>query len=104
MNNTIVLFLAWMAGGALGALFFGGLWWTVLKGASSARPALWFLGSFLLRIAVCLAGFYYVSGGHVGRLLLCLLGFAMARLAVTWRTGSSSERRDRPAREVSHAP
>jgi uncharacterized membrane protein YfbV (UPF0208 family) len=26
----------------LGALFFGGLWWTVRRGLTVANPALWF--------------------------------------------------------------
>ena len=80
MNETLILLLAWMAGGALGAIFFGGLWWTVRKGVSSPRPALWFLGSLLLRMSIALAGFYFVGRGHWERLLLCLLGFVMARL------------------------
>ena len=31
MNETLALVLAWLAGGVLGAIFFGGLWWTVRK-------------------------------------------------------------------------
>jgi hypothetical protein len=27
MNEILTLVLAWIAGGALGAIFFGGLWW-----------------------------------------------------------------------------
>jgi len=57
MNETLTLALAWLAGGALGAIFFGGLWWTVRKGVSSPQPALWFFGSLLLRMSIVLAGF-----------------------------------------------
>ena len=96
MNETLTLALAWAAGGALGVLFFGGLWWTVRKGVSSQRPALWFFVSLLLRMCIALAGFYLIAGGHWERLLVCLLGFVMARLAVTWLT--------RPGQEASHAP
>lgn len=101
MNETLTLVLAWVAGAALGAMFFGGLWWTIRKGLSSPQPALWFLGSLLLRMSLALAGFYFVSGGHWERLLLCLLGFVMARLAVTWLTRSSGENL---TPETSHAP
>ena len=83
MNETLTLVLAWVAGVVLGAMFFGGLWWTVRKGVSSKQPALWFFGSLLLRTSIALAGFYFVAGGHWERLLLCLLGFVMARLIVT---------------------
>jgi F1F0 ATPase subunit 2 len=83
MNETLILMLAGAAGVGFGAIFFGGLWWTVRRGVSSPRPALWFLVSALLRNAVALAGFYYVSGGHWQRLVACLVGFIAARLIVT---------------------
>jgi len=71
-----------LAGGALGAVFFGGLWWTVRRGAASPTPARWFLGSFVLRTATVLAGFYAVGAGQPLRLLLCMLGFLLARVIV----------------------
>lgn len=83
MGEHLTMALAGLWGGVLGALFFGGLWWTVRKGVSSRRPALWFLGSMLARTSTVLLGFYFVSGGHWERLLLCLLGFMSARLIVT---------------------
>ena len=83
MTETLTLVLAWVAGGALGAMFFGGLWWTVQKTLSSTRPAFWFSGSLLLRMTLALAGFYFVAGGHWQRLLACLAGFVVARLIVT---------------------
>ena len=104
MNDTLMLVLAWMAGGVLGAIFFGGLWWTVRKGVSSRRPALWFLGSGLLRMGIALGGFYLVGRGHWERLLGCLLGFVMARLVVTWLTRPSGENQNRATQEASHAP
>src|SRR5664280_1973551 len=91
MNELLTLALALVAGLLLGAIFFGGLWWTVRKGVSSKQPALWFFGSLLLRMSIALAGFYFVSGHHWERLLLCLLGFVMARLVLTWLTRSSGE-------------
>ena len=104
MNEPLMRVLAWVAGGGLGAIFFGGLWWTVRMSVSSQRPALWFFGSLLLRMSMALAGFYFVSGGHWERLLLCLLGFVMARLVVTWLSRSPRENQTRPAQEPSHAP
>jgi F1F0 ATPase subunit 2 len=104
MNEPLALLLPLVAGVLLGAMFFGGLWWTVRKGVSSTRPALWFFGSLLLRMSMALAGFYFASGGHWERLLLCLLGFVMARLLVTWLTRPSGTTLPRPAQEASHAP
>ncbi|HUE86010.1 MAG TPA: ATP synthase subunit I [Vicinamibacterales bacterium] len=104
MSDPLTLVLASMVGAVLGALFFGGLWWTVRRVVSAKKPALWVFGSLLLRTSVALAGFYVVSGRHLDRVLLCLLGFVMARLLVTRLTRSSGETERRPTHEASHAP
>ncbi len=123
MNENLALMLAGFAGCLLGTLFFSGLWWTVRKGISSKRPALWFLGSLLLRTGIVLAGFYLISGGRWERLVACLLGFVIARFIVIFRVRSrlrpqSSTRQSSqvplagpqaeypvcPAGEASHAP
>ena len=104
MNETLTLVLAWAAGGVLGAIFFGGLWWTVRNGVSSARPVLWFLGSLLLRMGIVLAGFYFVSGGQWKRLVACLVGFVIARVVVTWLTRPSRNTPNLSSQEARHAP
>tara|TARA_R110001592_G_scaffold58124_6_gene176418 strand:+ start:123 stop:443 length:321 start_codon:yes stop_codon:yes gene_type:complete len=86
MNEALGLMLAVAAGGLLGAMYFGGLWWTVRKGLSSQQPAIWFSGSLLLRTITVLAGFYWVGQYSWTRLLACLLGFVIARVVVTWFT------------------
>lgn len=101
MNESLTLMLAWLAGGGLGVIFFGGLWWTVRKGVASPNPAIWFLGSMLLRMGIVLAGFYYVSGGQWKRLVACLLGFIIGRLGVIWLTRPSNPQR--PTSEANHA-
>ena len=103
MNEMVTLVLAMVMGVLLGAMFFGGLWWTVRKGVSSKQPALWFFGSLLLRMSIALAGFYFVSGGHWDRLLACLFGFFIARFIVTRLTGPSVELHNSPAKEAGHA-
>ena len=104
MNETITIALAWIAGVGLGAIFFGGLWWTVRKAASSQRPTVLFLGSALLRLGIALAGFYLVAGPDWQRLAACLLGFVMARLVVTRLTGPATEKSFCRSQEASHAP
>ena len=103
MNETLTLVLAWAWGVAIGAIFFGCLWWTVRKAVSSSQPALWFFGSLLMRMGIALGGFYFMARGPWERLVLCLLGFVMARLAVTWMTRLPSNGRSHSAREASHA-
>ncbi len=76
------LAVAGLLGGALGAFFFGGLWWTVQRMAQARRPALWFVLSWLLRMGVVLLGFYAISDGGLAAPVLCLAGFVLARLVV----------------------
>jgi len=103
MNETLTLVLTLVTGVLLGAMFFGGLWWTVRKGVSSKQPAFWFFGSLLLRTSIALAGFYFIARGHWERMLVCLLGFVMARLIVM-RLTRAAEKPTYLAQEASHAP
>jgi F1F0 ATPase subunit 2 len=103
INETLILVLVLATGVLLGAIFFGGLWWTVQKGVSSKRPALWFFGSLLLRTSIALVGFYFIARGHWERLLVCLLGFVTARLIVM-RITRAAEKPTYLAQEASHAP
>jgi len=104
MNETLMLALALVAGLLLGAIFFGGLWWTVRKGVSARQPALWFLGSMLLRMGLVLAGFYFAGYGDWKRLVACLLGFVIGRIIVMRLTRARVEPRAPAAKESSHAP
>ena len=67
----------------LGALFFGGLWWTVRRGLTAANPALWFGVSALARMAMTLSGLYYVARAGWPSLVASLCGLLIARVAVT---------------------
>jgi len=83
----------------LGAMFFGGLWWTIRRGLSSQHPALWFFSSLLLRTAIVLAGLALwlprqgmVAGEWVlGSAEPKTFAYALLLLAfVSWRRGRSS--------------
>jgi F1F0 ATPase subunit 2 len=90
--------LSTVAGGILGGIFFGGLWWATRRGLAAGQPALWFSVSLLVRTGIVLAGVYVVGGGHAERLVACLVGFVMAQIAVTrW------SRQPREGRSVRHA-
>jgi F1F0 ATPase subunit 2 len=81
MTEMLNLTLAFLIGAGIGTLFFGGLWWTVVKGVTTKQPGLLFLGSFLLRIAAVCLVFTMFARGHFDRLALCLLGFLVVRAA-----------------------
>ena len=104
MNNVLFLVLALVVGLLLGAIFFGGLWWTVRKGVFSKSPALWFLGSMVLRMGIVLAGFYFIGHGDWQRLVVCLLGFIIARIIVMRLTRTPIEHGNTQVKEVNHAP
>ncbi len=57
MNDILGWIAAFVLGILLGVFFFGGLWWTTSKTGSVSRPALWFIGSFVLRTALVMSGF-----------------------------------------------
>jgi F1F0 ATPase subunit 2 len=84
MSEIAILTSSFLAGAVLGTIFFGGLWWTIRVGLGSKTPAIWFLGSFGLRTATALLGFYFVSHGDWRNALACLLGFFAARVGTTW--------------------
>jgi F1F0 ATPase subunit 2 len=81
-KQALPLALSILAGGMLGTMFFGGLWWTIRKSMVSAQPALWIFASLFVRMGVALTGFYFVAGMYWQRWLACLLGFFVARVIV----------------------
>ena len=103
MNETVSLGAALVTGVLLGLMFFGGLWWTVRKVVSVKHPALWVFASLMLRMTLALAGFYFIADGHWERLLVCLLGFFIARLAVTRLTSPPAEPENASGKEAGHA-
>jgi F1F0 ATPase subunit 2 len=103
INETLTLVLPLVAGVLLGAMFFGGLWWTVQKVVSSKRSPLWFFVSLLLRTSIALFGFYFIAHGHWERLMVCLFGFIIARFIVMWFT-RAAEKPTHLTQEASHAP
>ena len=90
MIDGWTLILSFLAGGALGGFYFGGLWWTVQSlGRVRGRTAV-LLASFLGRSAVAVAGLYGVSvaaGPGWEPLALCLLGFVASRAVLLRRWG-----------------
>lgn len=102
MNETFLLMFPLLMGFLLGGLFFGGLWWTVWKGLSFKKSTLWFLASLWLRMIITAVGFYFSAAGDWNRLLMCFLGFIMARFVVI-RITRSLAAPIYPAQEDTHA-
>ncbi len=100
MSELLAFVLAFSAGVGLGAIFFAGLWWTVRQALLANHPALWIVGSLLLRMAVLLCGIYWVAGGSWQRMLACVVGFVTTKLVATWLALPRSVN----PKESAHAP
>ncbi len=98
MMNLVLPGLGAAAGGLLlGALYFGGLWWTVRRLPTARHPAALIAGSFLLRAAVAAAGIVVIAGGEPIPLLCAVAGFITARTIAIRRVGAGLQiSRDRP--------
>lgn len=83
MNNLLQLCIslipAFIFGLVLGMAFFLIMWLTVRRGVISDHPVKWFLGGFLLRMSIAVAGFFIIAKGGWLTLIICLLGFVFAR-------------------------
>jgi len=95
MSEMWILAMALLAGISLGALFYGGLWWTVRRSLWRKNTGVWLIGSFLLRATIAAGGFYYVAQHDWRSMLGCLLGFLSARICVTRLTRAPPQRQHR---------
>lgn len=102
MSEVLYMILSCITGLMLGAIFFGGLWFTVKKIVNARMPALWVLSSFVFRAGITLLGFYYISLGNWHRLLICVFGFIVARFVVIYFTKSIDEKKIQLKKEADH--
>ena len=102
MNEISNLVLPFIAGILLGMIFFGGLWFTVKKLTASKMPALLVLSSFIFRVGIVLIGFYFIGLGDWKKLIICLIGFVVARFVVIRYTKSADEKNGQKKMEVAH--
>jgi F1F0 ATPase subunit 2 len=99
----VELGLSLAAGLLLGALFYGGLWWTVRRIPDARRPAPLIIGSFFLRAGVVLAGLYLLmrSGAGWPGLAAAFAGILAVRLFMVFKVRPKAaavlERRGREA-------
>ncbi len=84
MNENVSIGLSLLAGLGLGFIFFTILRLTVSGAVTARAPWLLLTGSFIFRSAIVLTGFYFVGSGNWRRLVLCLLGFIIARVVVVY--------------------
>ncbi|MDZ7700434.1 MAG: ATP synthase subunit I [Deltaproteobacteria bacterium] len=80
-----MLTVSFLMGAGLGIFYFGGLYWTIQRLPGAKVPGYWILGSFLVRSALCVAGFYVIMGDDWKKLMAGLAGFFLVRvISVRW--------------------
>ncbi len=82
MNDSLMLILSLASGILFGLFYFGGLWLTLKHMPDSKQPALLTVVSFLGRSAVCLFGFYLISGNGLEAIAFSLAGFILSKFAL----------------------
>jgi F1F0 ATPase subunit 2 len=104
VTESFILLMALAAGLLIGAIFFGGLKWTVRKSLASKYPGLWVFGSLMLRMSTTMTGFYFFGRTHWQSLLMCLLGFVIARHFVIRLTRPPVGQHAPLSQQAGHAP
>jgi F1F0 ATPase subunit 2 len=89
MSESVLILAAFVGGLGLGAVFFGGLWWTVTRALNAAVPGIWFGLSALLRMTIAVGGLYGCARLGLPCLVACLGGLLVARGAVKHLTGAA---------------
>lgn len=74
--------IGFCAGLVAGAVFFGGLRWTLSRLPTTRRPLLLTVASFLVRTAVVAGVLVAVSDGVLARILAGLVGILAVRTAM----------------------
>jgi F1F0 ATPase subunit 2 len=86
MSELLPLLISFLAGGALGAVYFTGLWATVRRVPEAKHPMLLLGLSLAARMSLLLAGLWLIgSDGHWERLVAAMVGIVLARFVVMRR-------------------
>jgi F1F0 ATPase subunit 2 len=91
--EVIYLGLALLGGMALGAFYFGGLWYTIRQIPTSTRPGILLIASMIVRVVVVLGAFILIMDGSWQRLLACVVGFILMRQLLIKRWGPPRQER-----------
>jgi len=93
MNEIMTIISCFVSGILLGIFYFGGLYLTLKHLYNSSQAALLTVSSFMVRSAVCLVGFYLISGKGLEALIFCLAGFVLSKLTLIHGLGLRSQMR-----------
>ena len=86
--GVLQLLLAVVTGVAVGLFYFGGLWFTIKRAASSQRPHLLMLGSLVLRALIAAGVIFLVGRAHWQMLVAVMACFLITRSVLVRRIGN----------------
>lgn len=84
------MFLSFLMGILTGAIFFGGLYWTLQQMDTVRHPALFMMFSLIVRLAILLGGFYLIMDGRYQNILIALVGVILTRSLLLMKFGRAS--------------
>lgn len=79
MAQALQLLAPFVAGLALGAIHFTGLWVVLRRLSVYRHPLRALIVSFLVRTSLIMSGFYLVMNGGIEQLVAALAGFILTR-------------------------
>ena len=88
----MILLVCFIVGIVLGALFYGGLRWTVGRMVRVEGPFRLAAASFVVRLAAVGLGFFLLVRESLACLGVGFLGFLAARILLTWALGRDPDR------------
>ena len=77
--------VGFFGGFVLGLVFFGGLYWTIQQLPTVRHPSLLMAASMLVRMAVLLAGLYFLMAGGIKNLLAAVVGVMLVKVVMIAR-------------------
>jgi len=81
--SPIAVISSVLTGIALGLFFYGGLWFTVRRLATTPHPVLLTLGGFWIRLLVVLSAFVFLARAGLPCVALAMASFIFGRVAVS---------------------
>ena len=90
IGNSMFIIGTLLWGSILGLIYFGGLWFTVRRLTTVKHQAILMLGSFVIRNALMVIGFFPVIRQGWQTALICLAGFTVVRFILIRRVNVRS--------------
>ncbi len=84
------MFLAFLVGVFVGAVFFGGLYITVQQLTTTKHPALLMMLSLIIRLVVLVAGVYLIMDGKIENLVSAMAGILLVRFVMIGKLGKGN--------------